>query len=49
MMRIVRWFLALVVIISAVAPPGIAAASSFDDGSDMSTTLVGESTSSGAN
>lgn len=42
MMRIVRWFLVLVVIISVVAPPGIATASSPDGGLDMSVVLADE-------
>lgn len=41
-MRIVRWFLALVIIISVLAPSDAAFASSFDDGSDSSATFMDE-------
>lgn len=49
MMRTVRWFLVLIIIISVVAPPGIATASSLDKSSDISTVRIDEVTSDNSN
>lgn len=39
-MRIVRWFLALAIIISVVAPPGVVDASGLDDSDDQNASLI---------